>query len=183
MIGICKAQIEHNNKKMCKLFVVPGNGHTLLGMPDIDTLNIKPINCYTIETDRANNCSTNAAIQQVSRHEQHYTNMMQEADRVEKCYANTDSISKFDKKDKPIVIDKESNTINYFIPGPNQDNDKRVSDEIAQQLQGDFNDVFTRIGCFDGKFSLQEKADSKPYQVPPRHVAYALQKPFKDESE
>ena len=30
-------------------------------------------------------------------------------------------------------------------------------------------------------FSLQLKPDSKPYQVPPRHVAYALQKPFKEE--
>ena len=31
---------------------------------------------------------------------------MQEADRAEKCYANTDSISKFDNKDMPMVIDK-----------------------------------------------------------------------------
>ena len=32
-------------------------------------------------------------------------------------------------------------------------------------------------------FSLHVKPDSKLYQVPPRHVAYALQKPFKEELE
>ena len=53
-------------------------------------------------------------------------------------YANTDSISKFENKGKPTVIDKEPNTINYFIPGPNQDNGKRASAEITQQLQRDF---------------------------------------------
>ena len=62
------------------------------------------------------------------------------------------------------------NKINYFLPGPSQDNDKRVSAEIIQQLQRDFKDVFTGIGCFDGTFSLQVKLDSKPYQVSPRHV-------------
>ena len=45
--------------------------------------------------------------------------MMQEADMAEKCYANTDSISKFDNKDMPMAFDKEPNTINYFLPGTN----------------------------------------------------------------
>ena len=65
-----------------------------------------------------------SAICQNSRHAQHYTNMMQKADRADKCYANTDRISEFENKDKPMVFDKEPNTINYFLPGPNQDNDK-----------------------------------------------------------
>ena len=43
--------------------------------------------------------------------------------------------------------------------------------------------MFNGIGCFEGTFSLQLKPNSKPYQVPPRCVAYALQKPFKDELE
>ena len=34
-----------------------------------------------------------------------------------------------------MVIDNESKTINYFLPGTNQDNDKRVSADITQQLQ------------------------------------------------
>ena len=83
--------------------------------------------------------------------------MMYEADRPKKCYTNTDSNSKSNNKDKPTVTDNENSKINYFFPGPNQDNDKRVSPEITQQLQRDFKDVFTRVGCFDGTFSLQVK--------------------------
>ena len=43
--------------------------------------------------------STNTAICQSSRHVQQYTNMMQNADRAEKCYARTGSISEFENKD------------------------------------------------------------------------------------
>ena len=82
-----------------------------------------------------------------------------------------------------MVIDKDLNTINYFLPGSNQDNNKRVSAKITQQLQRDFKDVFTGIGCFNGTFSLQIISDSKPYQAPPWWLAYALQKPFKEELE
>ena len=46
-----------------------------------------------------------------------------------------------------------------------------------------FDDIFSVIGCFKGTFSSQLKPDSKPYHAPPRHVAYALQKPFKEELE
>ena len=35
------------------------------------------------------------------------------------------------------------------------------------------------IGYFKGIFSLRIENDAKQYQVPPRHVAYALQEPFK----
>ena len=43
--------------------------------------------------------------------------------------------------------------------------------------------VFNGIGCSNGKFSLQVKPDSKPYQASPRYIAYALQCPFKEELE
>ena len=49
-----------------------------------------------------------------------------------------------------MVIDKEPNTLHYIPPGPNQDNDKRVSAEITQ-LWRDFKDVFTEVGGFDGR--------------------------------
>ena len=39
------------------------------------------------------------------------------------------------------------------------------------------------LGCFEGILSLQVKPDSKQYQVPPRHMGYGLQKPFKEELE
>ena len=86
-----------------------------------------------------------------------------------------------DNKDKPMLIDSEMSNINYLLQRPNHNHDKRVNTEITQQLQRDFKDVFTKIGCFDGTFSIQVKPDSKPYQALLRHVAYALQKPFKEE--
>ena len=86
---------------------------------------------------------------------------MQTADRPKKCYTSTNRNSKSENKDKPTVTDNENSKINYFLPGPNQNNDKRVSAEITLQLQKDFKDVFTRIGCFDGTFSLQVKPDGK----------------------
>ena len=54
---------------------------------------------------------------------------------------------------------------------------------MTQRIHEKFGDVFNSIGCFKGTFSLQFKPDSKPYQAPPRHVAYALQKLFKEELE
>ena len=59
--------------------------------------------------------------------------------------------------------------------------DKRKSTELTQQLHKEFDNVFNGIGCFDGTFSLQLKPDSRPYQAPPRHVAYVLQNLVKDE--
>ena len=52
------------------------------------------------------------------------------------------------------------------------------SESCAILLQ-DFEDVFNGTGCFDGTFSLQLKPDSKPYQVPLRHMVYTLQKSFR----
>ena len=70
---------------------------------------------------------------------------------------------------------------NYFYSSNNADADKSKSNAMAQRIHEMFGDIFNSIGCFEGTFSLQLKPDSKPYQVSPRHVAYALQKPFKEE--
>ena len=72
---------------------------------------------------------------------------------------------------------------NDIIPGLSQEADRIVSAKIKQQLQKKVKDVLTGIGCLDCIFSLQVIAWSKPYQTPLRHVAYALQKPFKQELE
>ena len=57
---------------MCSFFVVPGNGQTLLGIPDIKTLGILTINYNTIATkqaDEAEKHKTNTAkSQQVSKY-------------------------------------------------------------------------------------------------------------------
>ena len=113
-MGRCKVKVEDKNRvKICSFFVVPGNGQALLGMPDIKTLDILTVNCNTIETkeaDGAENHKTNTAKCQESTSEKQYINMRQEADTIEKCYTNTDSVSKFDNKDKPLVTDND----NYY---------------------------------------------------------------------
>ena len=93
----------------------------------------------TQQTSRVDKCSTNTVICQDSCHSQHYTNIMQEAKKAEKCCVNTNTISKFKSKDKSTVIDNEPNRINYLLPHPRQDKDKKVSAEIMHQLRRDFN--------------------------------------------
>ena len=69
-LGTCTVEIEHNNKhKMYNFFVVLGNGQALLGMPDIDTLNIININIHSIGAEHYggnDNCCTNMAAVQSS---------------------------------------------------------------------------------------------------------------------
>ena len=183
--GRCKVKKENNNKiKICSFFVDDGNRYTLLGMPDIETLGILSINCsttYTKDVYEAEKCRANTANRQVSISEQQYMNMKQQAYTPEKYYTNTDTKSKFENKDKPMVTDNDK--IYYFLPGPNWDNDKTAGTEIIQQLWREFKDVFNGIGCFHETFSLQVKPDNKLYQVPQRCIVYALQKPFKEELE
>ena len=59
-----------------------------------------------------------------------------------------------------------NNKIKYFLPVPSKESNKKACTEITNQLQKEFVDVLTGIGCFDVMFSLQVKLDSKPYQVP-----------------
>ena len=106
--------------------------------------------------------------------------MMQEADRPEKCYINTDSNSKSDNKYKPMITANESSKISYFLPGPNQDNDKRASTEITQQLQRDLRMYLPKLGALMEYFHYRlNQIQTIPGR--PRHVAYFCQKPFKEE--
>ena len=112
------------------------------------------------------------------------SNHGQETGRAEKCCTNKDSISNSTNDNtKPMVEAKANKSTEYFLPGPTFDSNKRKSVESTQHIHKYFDDVFNGIGCFEGTFSLQLKPDSKPYQTPPRHVAYALQKLFQDKLE
>ena len=115
---------------------MPGIGQAFLGMPDIETLDIITINCSSTDTkeaEGAKNHKTKTANCWESTSEEHYINMRKEADTPEKCCTYTDSISKFENNDKPMVTD--SDAIHFFLPGPNRDNDKRVSTAITKLLQ------------------------------------------------
>ena len=62
-LGRCKVKIENNKKcKTCIFFVVLADAKALLGMPDIEFLNILNINCNTIGTEKdekGTNCNAN----------------------------------------------------------------------------------------------------------------------------
>ena len=112
-------KIEHNNKqKKSYFFVVLRNGQALLGMPDIEILDILDINCNTTgtqEADRATKCNTNTDNDQILVGEQLYTNPRQAADRLENGYTNIgNSNLKSNNVDKPMV-----KYYNSFFPGVN----------------------------------------------------------------
>ena len=65
-----------------------------------------------------------------------------------------------------MVIDNNNSKINYFIPGLQQEDDRKASAELTQQLDSEFKGVFMRIRNMSNTFSLQTKPDSKPYQFP-----------------
>ena len=106
----------------------------------------------------------------------------QEVHGVEKSCTNMEVDLKVDNNVNSHYNSNNVNTqTNYFLSSPNVEADKRKSIKVTQKVHNVFDNVFNSIGCFEGTFSLQLKPDSKPYQATPRHVAYALQKPFKDE--
>ena len=97
----------------------------------------------TQKADRVANCNMNTDNGQGLVEKQLYTYPRQETDRPNECYTNTGN-SKSNNVDKPTV---HNNEINYFLPDPNQKNDKKASDKITQKLQRDFKDVFNGIGA------------------------------------
>ena len=174
-LGTCTVQIKFKNiTKRCTFFVVPGNGQALLGMPDTMALNLINLNVDSIQTLAAE-CKTN------KKQETHTS--------IVAC-TNTCTIRDEGTKNNSMSRDNKQDTnghshpgnkhisINYFHSLNNVDADKRSSIAMTQKRQTRFGNVFNGIGCFEGTFSLQLKPDSKPYQAPPRHMAYVLWEPF-----
>ena len=163
-----------NIKKSCVFFVVPGNGQALLGMPDTAAHKIININIDSIQAVEEE-CNTNIG-------DTGESNTTQEAPVVEKSCTNTKADSKVDNNINSHNANTNVNSLtNYFFSSPNVQVDKRESIKLTQRIHKVFGNVFNGIGCFKGTFSLQLKPDSKPHQVPPRCVAYVLQKLFKEE--
>ena len=71
----------------------------------------------------------------------------------------------------------------YFRSSSNRAADKRAGHVLMQKIHNEFSDDFSGIVCFEGTFSLEVKDGSKPYQVLPPGVAYALMEPIKEEQE
>ena len=177
-LGMCAVQIKFKNiKKRCVFFVVPGNGQVLLGMSDTVALNLINLNIDSIQVITAK-CKTNKE-QEACTSIEGCTNKNTTWD--EGCKNNSTSAdNKQDTNGHSHPCDKHI-SINYFHSLNNIDADKRSSIAMTQSMHSRFGDIFNGIGCFEGPYSLQLKPHSKPYQVQSRHVAYALQEPFKEE--
>ena len=135
-------------------------------MPDATSLDIIKVNIHSIQAEMSKGKTNNK--QEMRTDPDNCTKIKRDA--INKQDANI-------QKDQDMPI----NPINYFTSSCNIDADKRKSIEMTQIIHDKFGDVFNGIGCFKGTFSLQLKPDSRPYQAPPRHEAYMLQKPFKEE--
>ena len=140
-------------------------------MPDIAALNIINLNIDSIQKE-IRNCKTKR------RQETHP--VAEDCAETQMVKSNEMTTANNTKAKQRHILFKLSN---YFYSSSNTDADKSKSNAMTQRIHKRFGDVFNGIGCFEGTFSLQLKPDSKPYQVPPRHVAYALQKLFKEELE
>ena len=150
-------------KKVLYVFVVLGNGQALLGMPDIPALKILNINIDSMQAE-IESCKINRE---------------QETHKVTEGCTNIDTVGV--SKQTANAQTQSNKSINYFYSSNNTDSDKRKSDAMTQKIHKTYGNVLNGIGCFEGTFSLQLKPNSKPYQVPPRCMAYVLQKPFKEE--
>ena len=120
-------------------FVVPGNGPTLLGMPDMELLNILTISCNTIHTEKEDkdaNCSTNRPNTYNAGSEQHcaITGMERSCTKTNSksnCYAKTGSNSNINNSNAFIPM-VNNNDIEYFLPGPSRENNRRASAELTK---------------------------------------------------
>ena len=65
--------------------------------------------------------------------------------------------------------------IDYFIADLEMEADRATGVITTRIIHNDYSDIFTGIWYLRGIFSLQIKDDVKPYQLPPKHQAYALQ--------
>ena len=75
-----------------------------------------------------------------------------------------------------LCINNEVNLeADYFVAGLNTETDRDTSAKTTVKIQDYVFDMVADIGCFEGSYSRKVKEDTKPYQVPPRHVALGLQ--------
>ena len=90
----------------------------MLGIPSTETPDILIINYNTIDLQTSSK-------QTSSKHtnESDCTHKIQYADAQRQCHANTDGIT---NGNNPKVADNTNNKINYFLPGPSQEADRRA---------------------------------------------------------
>ena len=128
--------MHKDKQKPCKFFVVPGEGPSLLGMPDVETLELLSVNCNTIEPGQMN--------RQINEHR------MQDKSNTNKAF-----------KDDKVYIVKHNNDMDFFLAVPNKQADMKRSEKLTRSRQQESTDVFLDIGCFKGTFSFHVKDGKK----------------------
>ena len=157
---------------------MPGNGQALIGMPVIETLDVLTINCYVIDTQTQNEQRYNK-----KKDESQCTNKMLEAGKLEKVNVNITGIPNSDSKDNATVIDKSQSIINYLIAGSQQEADKGARVEITHKNYIKSSVMYAlELGVLMAHSHCRQN-QKLSHTMAPKHVAYALQKPFKEELE
>ena len=108
--GMCAVHIKFKNiKKRCVLFVVPGNGQALLGMPDMVALNIINLNIDSIQAVTLE-CKTNRE-QETHTSIEDCTNKSTTRDKV--CKNNNTGI--INKQNTKVVVTHAINICQLII--------------------------------------------------------------------
>ena len=62
----------------------------------------------------------------------------------------------------------------YFVVALDTETDRATSAKTTMKMHNEFSNMFPHIGCFRDIFSIKVRDATKPYQVAPRHITYAL---------
>ena len=119
-LGTCAVIIKFKNlKKQCVIFVVPGNGQMLLGMPDTAAINIINLNIYSVQAEIVSG--------KTSRGQEMHT-------IAEGCTnRNTAGVIKQDANGQD-GKNKSNKSINYFYSSADAQADKRESGAMTQKI-------------------------------------------------
>ena len=105
------------------VFVVPGNGQVLLGMPDTAAIKIININIDSIQaTEEEYNTNIGDAKE---------PNIKQDMDVAERSCTNMDADLKIDNNANGNSYTNVNTLMNYFLSSPNIERDKRKSSELT----------------------------------------------------
>ena len=124
--------MHKDKQKPCRFFVVPGESPALLGMMDVETLELVSVNCNMIELDWMNRQSKEQKMQAKSSTNKYLT------------YDTANGI-------------KCNNIIDYFLAVPDKEAVIERSAKLAKSIQQELADIFWGSGYVKGKFSLKEK--------------------------
>ena len=147
-------------------------------MPDIAVLNIINVNIDSKETEgtERENCNTNTSDTKMIKIKQETHGAKESCTNMNEGLKNTNNVN-------GSYSNTNTNTLtNYFLSSPNIEIDKRKKHQTNTKKYTMCLIMFLMaLGTLKAHCHYSSSLIASPYQVPPRHVAYALQKLFKDE--